>query len=77
MKDALDNELIIDYLINNISNRQDINKLYNYMSKYQEDHNLSEFLYILNKTKEINPDMINSLIIERYNNCWESSSLDI
>ena len=37
MKDVLDNEYIIDYLINNINNRQDMNKLYNYMSKYKDD----------------------------------------
>lgn len=67
MKDALDNELIIDYLVNNIHNRQDMNKIYNYMSKYQEDEKLSEFLYILNKTKEINPDLVNNLIIDKYN----------
>ena len=67
LKDALDNELVIDYLINNINNRQDINKIYNYLAKYKEDQSLADFLYAINKTKDINPNMINNMIVERYN----------
>ena len=68
-KDALNKQFIIDYIIENINNRQLMNKLYNAINKYnKENPKLNEFLYVINKTKEIIPELIPKRIIGTFSN---------
>ena len=67
-KEALDFKRNINLIINNITDREEINRIYNYMSKYQKNNkNLQEFLHIINKYKEYNQENLNELILTKYN----------
>ncbi len=66
-KEALNKSFIINYLIENINNRQLMNKIYNSINKYNKDNpKLDEFLYVINKTKEITENLVPKKILDTF-----------